>query len=83
MRKYREFVADYPSETDPISGDTNFETILTTIDLYSIVSFNPGSYGNQTTVRMVDGNMFDLRISYKEFKKLMKTEVPELFHSAN
>lgn len=83
MRKYREFTADYPTETDAISGNKNFVSELTTIDLYSIVSFNPGSYGNQTTVRMSDGNIFDLRIPYKEFKKIMKTEVPELFHSAN
>jgi hypothetical protein len=83
MRKYREFTADYPTETDAISGNTKFESILTTIDLYSIVSFNPGSYGNQTTVRLSDNSMFDLRIPYKDFKRIMKTEVPELFHSAN
>jgi len=83
MRKYREFTADYPTECDPISGNSEFESVLTTIDLYSIVSFNPGSFGNQTTIRMSDGCIFDIRIAYKDFKKIMKAEVPELFHSAN
>ena len=79
MRKYKEFIADFPGDADPISGNIDFESTKITIDLYSIVSFNPGSYGNQTTIRMSDGNMFDIRTPYKDFKKLMSAEVPELF----
>jgi hypothetical protein len=83
MRKYREFTADYITETDAITGRHNYESVPTTIDIFSVVSFNPGADYHHTTVRTSEGTMFDLKITYQKFKQIMQAEVPDFAFNSN
>lgn len=83
MRKFKEFTADFFVSCDPVTGASIYDSDLITIDLYSVVSFNPGKDNLHTTIRLSDGSGFDLKIKYEYFKKLMFKEVPEFHLTSN
>lgn len=80
ISKFHEFDAIF-IETDPESKEPEISYEKVSIDISSITSFNSSDTDiNTTTVRLIDGSAFDLRISYLDFKRLMKRETVDHLH---
>lgn len=71
MKHFHEFNCLYNDGTDPVTGETDYTNGIASIDLNSIVAFNPFTLDGFTVLRLVDGSNFVVDCHYEEVKRIV------------
>lgn len=73
MKNFYEFNCIFQDGEDVVTGETNFVPGVVTLDLNSVVAFNP-FMEEYTVLRLVDGTSFVVEATYENVKSLMKAK---------
>jgi len=68
--KFMDFAAKFSFDDDLI-GTKRYDTDYLSVDISKIVSYNPSSYKDWTTIEMTSGGRYSIDIHFDDLKKIV------------